>query len=77
MSTEVPEIRGSSSGQGEGRIDEAFLALSHILNFGDSWDKAQGWVGVRGSFTCQGNLRTAVEHRGCHGQNDKVSHLHC
>lgn len=43
MSTEAPEVRGRSSGQGESRVGEALLALNHVLNLGESWDKAQGW----------------------------------
>lgn len=42
MNPEVPEVKGESRGEGEGRIGEAFLALSHVQNFGDSWAKAQG-----------------------------------
>ena len=30
MSTEGPEVRGRSSGEGEGRIGEVLLALSHV-----------------------------------------------
>lgn len=59
-STKVPEVRGRSTGQGECRVDEALLALSHVLNFGGSWDKAQGWG--QGFFTCQGSLGTAMWH---------------
>lgn len=53
-STEVPEVRGSSGGQGVGRISEALLILSHAWNFGAA--RIEPKAGVEECFPCRGEI---------------------